>query len=113
MEVQQQEKYPDHYKNYVGQYVKRFYAPFDKEYMYKIVDFKLAECKTLEGLVIYWPEYMYESSDGTRYWYDCEDSCIITNELPIKKIDWVANVADPEYHGYNPFTGKIIEKNAS
>jgi len=40
---------------------------------------------------------------------DCEDSCIITNETPIKYIEWVANVNDKEYKGYNPFNGEIKE----
>lgn len=87
--------WPQHYKNYVGQYVKRFYRPFVKDGMHKIKDFKLNECGT--------PLYLYDGPDG-EWWADCEDSCIITNETPIQNIDWVANINDERYKGYNPFT---------
>lgn len=83
-----------HYKDYVGQYVKRFYCPFNKESIYKIKDYKVDEC----GIHC----FLY-FNEKEEWWTDCEDSCIITNELPIKEIDWVANVNDKQYEGYNPF----------
>jgi len=57
------------------------------------------------------PEFLYldEEINKVRGWLDCEDSCIITNEMPIKEINWVANVNDKKYKGYNPFTKNIIE----
>lgn len=90
----------DHFKNYVGQYVKRFYAPFKEQEIYQIKDYR----DTVRGF----PEYLYSKPDG-EFWTDCEDSCIITNEMPIKDIEWVANVNDPEYKGFNPFTGETLK----
>ena len=85
-----------YYKNYIGQYVKRFYSPFNKKHVSLIKDFRINK----HG----YEEYLYSDESGD-YWLDCEDSCIITNELPIKDIDWVANVNSSEYEGYNPFKG--------
>jgi len=97
-------KHPEHYKNYVGQYVKRFYSPFKEENIFQIADFKIDERGTPHF------HYMKEGEEELYkdWWLDCEDSCIITNELPEKDIDWVANVNNPEYKGYNPFTKTII-----
>ncbi len=90
------------YKSYVGQYVKRFYAPFKESNICKIKDFRTGDYGA--------PEYLY--NDGTdEWWADCEDSCIITNETPVKNLDWVANVNHREYAGYNPFTRKMIISN--
>ncbi len=88
---------PKHYKDYVGQYGKRFYQPFTKEYIRKIDGF----IDTRRNFA----EFHFEGDDND-YWYDCEDTCIITNELPIKDIPWVANVYHKDYKGYNPFNGK-------
>lgn len=96
----------EHYKNYVGDYVKRFYASFDKKSIYKIKDFRIREQESLRnpGKMIKIEEFLYSGEEGD-WWTDCEDSCIITNEMPIKVIPWVANVNDPEYKPeyYNPF----------
>ncbi len=83
-----------HYKNYVGQFVKRFYAPFKEKHIFKIKDHRITEMGV--------HEFLYSDGDED-WWTDCEDSCIITNELPIKEIDWVANVNHKEYNGFNPF----------
>lgn len=92
--------YMEHYKKYVGQFVKRFYAPFVKEHIFSIKDHKVSD----NGI------HLFLYSDGQDdWWADCEDSCIITNEIPILDIDWVANVNDPRYNGYNPFSGDIIK----
>ena len=87
---------PTHYKDYVGQYGKRFYAPFKKENINKIDGFR--------DNVRSFAEFHFVG-DPEDYWYDCEDTCIITNELPIKNIDWVANVNHEDYKPeyYNPF----------
>jgi len=91
-----------HYKNYIGQYVKRFYNPFDKESIYFIKEYKIDE----NGV----PCFLYfHPITKEEKLMDCEDSCIITNETPIKDIEWVANVNDKEYKGYNPFNGEIKE----
>ena len=47
-------------------------------------------------------QYFY-SKGADEFWSDCEDSCIITNELPILDIAWVANVNSDKYIGFNPF----------
>ena len=91
---------PTHYQFYVGQYVKRFYAPFTEESIYKIVDYR----KNKFGS----PEFLY-MKDNETHWADCEDSCIITDESPIKDIQWVANVNSDEYEGFNPFIQKWRE----
>ena len=83
-----------YYKNYIGQYAKRFYRPFFKEWIFKIKDYRIND----DGV----EEFLY--TDGKdEWWADCEDTCIITNELPIKDIGWVANVNSEKYKGYNPF----------
>lgn len=92
----------EQYKSYIGQYVKRFYAPFKENHIYKIKDFRVDTTKKY-----FWPEYLYFNGKE-EWWTDCEDSCIITNELPIKDLEWVANVNDSEYKGYNPFVKEII-----
>jgi len=95
----------EHYKNYVGQFVKRFYAPFTKDNIFKIKDFRIKEVKDLlnPGTIFYIPEYLYDNGINDPWWTDCEDSCIITNEMPILDIDWVANVNSSDYKGFNPF----------
>lgn len=100
-----------HCEDYIGHYAKRFYQPFKKENIYKIVDFRwrLIEQVEHKGEIIVQehkiPEFFLKDEEGGN-WYDCEDSCIITNELPIRVIPWVANVYSSEYDGYNPFNGK-------
>lgn len=101
-------KRPTHYKNYVGQYVKRFYAPFKKESIYKIKGFRVVEKFDIKDKPFLVDEFLYDNGIDESWWADCEDSCIITNESPIKNIDWVANVNHPEYKGYNPFNEEII-----
>ncbi len=99
-------KEPEHYKNYVGQYVKRFYTPFEKENIFKIKDFRVKKKKGIRR-EFECSEFLY--SNGTEEWWaDCEDSCIITNEHPVKEIDWVANVNSVEYKTeyFNPFKDK-------
>jgi hypothetical protein len=83
-----------HYKNYIGQYVKRFYTPFKEENIYQIKDYRID--------IYNIHQYLY-SRPNHEFWTDCEDSCIITNELPILDINWVANVNSEEYNGFNPF----------
>ena len=83
-----------YYKNYVGQYAKRFYRPFFEEWIFKIKDYRTND----DGV----EEFLY--TDGKdEWWTDCEDTCIITNELPIKDVDWIANVNSKKYKGFNPF----------
>jgi hypothetical protein len=95
----------EHYRDYVGQFVKRFYAPFKEENIYKIKDFRTKEVDDLlnPGTTFQIAEYLYDDGIHDPWWTDCEDSCIITNEMPIKEIDWVANVNSLDYKGFNPF----------
>ena len=85
----------EHYKNYIGQYVKRFYASFKDENIYKIKDYRIDMYNI--------HKYIY-SKGADEFWTDCEDSCIITNELPVLDIAWVANVNSDKYIGFNPFS---------
>ena len=97
------------YKKYVGQYVKRFYAPFEEEKIYKITSYRevtyFEDGKPLKPR----PEFHYskrhpESRSGYHeFWTDVEDSVIITNEFPIIEDERVANVNDADYKGFNPF----------
>jgi len=94
----------EHYKNYIGQFVKRFYTPFEKESIFKIKSYRTN--KDLNDMPFMIPEFLYD--DGTKEWWsDCEDSCIITNEMPILEIYFVSNVNSDEYKGFNPFTNQI------
>lgn len=95
---------PTHYKNYVGAYGKRFYAPFKKERIGKIDGFRddVRSCAEFHFV-----------GDPDDYWYDCEDTCIITNELPVLDIDWVANVNSDYYtkEMYNPYEDENENRN--
>lgn len=87
------------YEKYVGCYVKRFYTPFLKENIFKILEYRISKY----GI----PEFLYYNAfyflENEQYWADIEDSVIITNELPIIKDERVANVNSPDYNGYNPY----------
>lgn len=97
---------PNHYKNYIGAYGKRFYAPFKKERIHKIDGFRddFRKISSPEGNEWYIAEFHF-LGDPDDTWHDCEDTCIITNEMPILVIDWVVNVNDKEYTKdmYNPY----------
>ena len=88
------------YKKYIGQYVKRFYTPFEEKNIYKIKDFRIHTFKDpLDEKNVSIPEFLYDDDS----WRDIEDSVIITNELPIVEDERIANVNHPDYKGYNPF----------
>jgi hypothetical protein len=104
----------EHYKKYIGQYVKRFYASFDEKSIWKISSYREVSYydKGAEKMTEPCPEFHYtkfnkDTKRHEEFWTDCEDSCIITNETPILDIDWMANVNHPDYKGYNPFTKTI------
>jgi hypothetical protein len=80
------------YKKYVGDYAKRFYTPFKKENILKIVGFKMDEEAFIEV-----------EQDGEKWFWDMDDSVIITNEPLVDDIDRIANVNHEQYKGYNPF----------
>lgn len=80
------------YKKYVGDYAKRFYTPFKKENLLKIVGFKIDKEAFIEV-----------EQDGERWFWDMDDSVIITNEPLIEDIDRITNVKHEQYKGYNPF----------
>lgn len=98
------------YKKYIGKYAKRFYAPFVKENIHKIVDFKVEEHDPDRGKEAFF--YVYFEEEDMYSWWDVEDCIIISNNIPINKNtdERIANVYHSEYHGYNPFTGEIEEK---
>lgn len=102
------------YKKYVGQYVKRFYTPFEEENIFKISDYRE---------VIYYDKndetgkpqkpkaefcYVQLNNPHQESWRDVEDSVIITNEEPMVEDERLANTNHPRYLGYNPFTKQII-----
>ena len=90
------------YMKYVGQYVKRFYAPFDEKSIWKIGDYRevifFNKGEPLEPRA----EFHY-CRRQEEFWTDIEDSVIITNEEIISDDERVANVDHPDYKGYNPF----------
>ena len=83
----------DYYKKYIGDYAKRFYTSFKKEHIIKIVGFKMDRGEA----------YIEVEQDGEKWFWDMEDSIIITNEPLVKDIDRIANVRHEQYKGYNPF----------
>lgn len=104
------------YEKYKGAYAKRFYTPFLKENIFRIIDFKL------EGIPYEINEYLpqdikqiayfevLDETNGDTCWWDVDDCVIITNEMPIIEDDRVANINYTEYSGYNPYTGKRINE---
>ena len=82
----------DFYKKYIGDYAKRFYTPFKKENLLKIVGFKIDKEAFIEV-----------EQDGEKWFWDMDDSVIITNEPLKEDIDRIANVRHEQYKGYNPF----------
>lgn len=91
------------YKKYVGQYVKRFYTPFDANNIWEIASYR--EVRYFEDGMPKEPipEFLYRQH-REEFWTDVEDSVIITNEMPIITDERIANVNHPRYVGYNPFT---------
>ena len=89
------------YKKYAGNsFVKRFYTKFEKENIFKILDFRHGVKFPVLG------EFLYSDGGANEWWADVEDSVIITNEHPISDDERVANINDPQYNGYNPFENK-------
>jgi len=83
------------YEKYVGCFAKRFYQPFLKEHILKILKYRLNKF----GI----PEFLLGNDDEEQNWYDIEDLVIITDESPMIKDERVANINNPEYTGYNPY----------
>lgn len=89
-------RYMIDYSKYIGCYVKRHWAPFQKEYMHEILDWK-EDYRYSQG--------MFKYGDGN--WYDVEDSVIIVNndihgnEKEYREL----NVNDERYiqEYYNPY----------
>jgi len=81
------------YEKYVGDYAKRFYTPFEKERMAKIIGFKIYDGEA----------YIQLEHNGKKWWWDMDDSVIVTNKPLTKNITRVANVNHKQYKGYNPF----------
>jgi len=80
------------YKKYIGDYAKRFYTPFEKQNLLKIIGFKMDREAFLEV-----------DQDGEKWFWDMDDCVIVTNEPLSGDIDRVANVKHKQYNGYNPF----------
>lgn len=83
----------DFYKKYVGDYAKRFYTPFKKENIVKIVGFKIKNGEA----------YIEVEQNNNKWFWDMDDSVIITNEPLVEDFERVANVNHQQYNGYNPF----------
>jgi hypothetical protein len=81
------------YKKYIGDYAKRFYTPFEKQNIVKIVGFKMDKGEA----------YIEVEQDGEKWFWDMDDSVIITNEPLAEELERVANVNHERYIGYNPF----------
>lgn len=97
------------YEKYVNNYVKRFYTPFLKENIYKVISFKNYNYKNDVRLnsSIYANKTFYVLAEDTeseeRVLWDIEDCVFITDEEPICDYVRVANVRHNDYRGYNPF----------
>jgi len=81
------------YKKYVGDFAKRFYTPFKQDNIAKIVGFKMDRGEA----------YIQVEQEGKQWFWDMDDSVIVTNEPLTEDIDRVANVNHKEYKGWNPF----------
>ena len=96
------------YAKYINQYVKRFYASFEAESVFKIIGFKLTKKDSRKT-----PEAHFNVLDettGNTWWWDVDDCVIITNEDSIQEDNRIANTNHSEYKGYNPFTRKYQNK---
>lgn len=93
------------YQKYIGQYVKRFYAPFEQTSIWKISSYRQVSYYDEGKMTTPIPEFHY-TKGYKEFWADVEDSVIITNEIPMIEDERLANVNDPRYKGYNPFTKK-------
>jgi len=95
------------YEKYVGQYVKRFYAPFNEASIWKIGSYR--EVTYFEDGKPTEPRAEFHYWKGQEeFWADVEDSVIITNEQDISDDERVANVKHPRYIGWNPFDKTIV-----
>ncbi len=83
----------DFYKKYIGDYAKRFYTPFEKQNLLKIVGHKMDRREA----------YLEVEQDGNKWFWDMDDCVIVTNEPLTEDVDRVANVNHEQYKGYNPF----------
>lgn len=82
------------YRRYVGRFAKRFYTPFDEQYIFKIKSFKETGP--------FGPYFVM--TDGVKDWdWDVEDCVVITNERLDIDDPRVVNVSDSRYDGYNPY----------
>jgi hypothetical protein len=84
------------YKKYVGDYAKRFYTSFKEGNILKIIGFKMERGQAFIEI--------YEG--GEKWFWDMDDSVIITDEPFTEEIERIANVKHPEYKGWNPFIKK-------
>lgn len=87
-------------ERYVNCFVKRFYSPYNKESIFKILKYRVNTYGS--------PEFLYANDDDEQWWCDVEDSVVITNDMPIIINERVVNVNDPEYTGYNPYDKPCI-----
>ena len=109
------------YQKYVGCYAKRFYTPFLKNNIFKIEDFQLIQKEkfVLKGKQNFVRKFVKEAyfkmkdDEGNEWEWDVEDCVIITNEMPVKKVERVANVNDPQYKGYNPYIQNNMKEHLS
>lgn len=88
------------YSKYVEQYAKRLHKPFVVENIFKIFEYKIKD-ET--------PHLLVGDEDGQRFLWNINDCVIITNEDDIVKDRTIVNVNNPEYTGYNPFTGQMMD----
>lgn len=97
------------YNKYIGAYVKRFYTPFEKRNIFKILNYRESTTLTAKpGFKVKVPEFLYcDDATAERWWADVEDSVVITNELPIIEHENIANVNSEQYKGHNPYSNEI------
>lgn len=84
------------YSKFVGCYAKRFYTSFEKENIFKIIDFR--QDKEMS--------YVKVENDNKDSWeWDMEDTVIITNSKTphFEDEEHLASVYDARYLGYSPY----------
>lgn len=90
------------YKQYVGNFAKRFYTPFEADNIFTIVDFKI-----ISGFA----HIQVQNANEETWWWDAEDSVFIVDEdLQEIEDERVANVRHEQYLGYNPYNKTIKEE---
>lgn len=97
------------YEKYINGYVKRFFTPFLKDNIFKVIEFKKYNYRKdrieIDSPYINKTFYVLaeDLESGERILWDIEDCVFITNEENTSSDVRVANINHTDYRGFNPF----------